>query len=543
MKPLLPAWCENAVFYEVYPQTFYDSNGDGIGDLEGVIRKLDYIADLGATAIWLNPFYLSPMRDAGYDISDYRQVAPRYGCNADAARLFAEAKKKGLRVILDLVPGHTSIDHPWFQESSKQTPAPPFKNWYIWTESAWDNGGVPWNQKMIHGYSSRNGNFLVNFFWSQPALNFGFANPEADKPWQLPTSHPDVQALWEEFRSILRFWLEMGASGFRVDMADSFIRNDPDHREIRRFWKETREVLEPSFPDLFLIAEGHPSNLLDGSGFHSAFFHWAEGYWGVFRRGQNRSQTGELFETAAFFSLSGDGDFRPYLETWQKEFEATREGGVITVPLGNHDLPRVADGRSDEELEMAFAFQISWPGFPFIYYGEEIGLRQQSETNPIFEGHYPTRNGARTPMQWDSSENFGFSSCLPHQLYLPVDPCASAPSVAAQQNLPHSLLNKYKQLIRIHKEQPSFAASSGIEIISDGGDSRPLAFLRGGGENKILCVFSPGKFPATCTLPETLRSSCLSLFSSGGAHLPERNQEGDLFFPGFSWAFFSVKKN
>ena len=217
---MIPAWSRHAVFYQVYPQSFLDTNGDGIGDLEGVIRKLDYIRSVGATAVWLNPFYQSPMRDAGYDVEDYCRVHPRYGTMADAGRLFVQAHRRGLKVILDFVPGHTSIDHPWFQESAKQLPARPYKNWYIWTESVWDDGGERWSRKMVHGYSNRNGNFLINFFWSQPALNFGFGVPEMDKAWQLSTHHEDAQALWREMRRILRFWLEMGADGFRVDMAD-----------------------------------------------------------------------------------------------------------------------------------------------------------------------------------------------------------------------------------------------------------------------------------------------------------------------------------
>lgn len=207
-------------------------------------------------------------------------------------------------------------------------------------------------------------------------------------------------------------------------MADSLIRNDPDKAEIRRFWREVRADLTADFPELFLIAEGHPSNVLDGTGFHSAYLHWAPGYTEVFRSGEAFNQELGKQRSEAYFSRSGKGDFRPYLATWREQYHKTADKGIITVPVGNHDLSRIATGQSVDELEMMFAFQACWPGIPFIYYGDEIGIRQQSADNPIHEGHYPTRNGARTPMQWDRSANCGFSDCPPAQLYLPVDPQA-----------------------------------------------------------------------------------------------------------------------
>ncbi|WP_269522391.1 alpha-amylase family glycosyl hydrolase [Coraliomargarita parva] len=517
MKNNIPDWTRNAVFYEVYPQSFYDTNGDGIGDLEGVIQKLDYIKDLGATAIWLNPFYLSPMRDAGYDVQDYCKVDPRYGSNADAKRLFTEAHSRGLRVIIDFVPGHTSIDHEWFKESSKSTPASPYKNWYIWTDSAWNDGGAPWNQKMIHGYSNRNGNFLVNFFCNQPALNFGFAKIEDDKPWQLPTTHPDVQALWAEMRRILRFWLTMGADGFRVDMADSLIRNDPEHAEIRRFWREVRKDLDPDFPECFFIAEGHPSNLLDGTGFHSAYLHWATGYTQIFRNGGTRNQEGELIEANAYFGRSGTGDFETYLKTWQEQYELTRGKGVITVPTGNHDLTRIATGQKESDLETVFAFQAAWPGIPFIYYGDEIGLRQQSSDNPIHEGHYPARNGARTPMHWDNSENCGFSTCAPHKLYLPVDPTPGNTTVRAQKSDTNSLLQRVRQLNELHKTTSAFAADAPIEILSSGSPGQPLIFIRGEAEERVLCCFQPADKTTSWQLPDSLKTCQLQRLASSQA--------------------------
>ena len=527
----IPDWARHAVFYEVYPQSFQDTNGDGIGDLDGVIARLDYIASVGADAIWLNPFYLSPMRDAGYDVQDYYQVDPRYGTNETARRLFDEAKRRGLRVIIDFVPGHTSIDHPWFRESARPEAARPWRNWYIWTDSAWNDGGEPWSRKMVHGYCNRDGNFLTNFFFSQPALNFGFAEPEADKPWQLPTTHEDVQALWREMRRVLRFWLELGAAGFRVDMANP-VRNDPTHRENRRFWAETRAELEPDFPELFLIAEASPIIMLDGRGFHSAFLHWEAGYWELFRKGESYNQELGRIKTDAYFDREGGGDFRKFLATWREHYAETRDHGVITVPVGNHDLTRVAVGQSIEELELIFAFQTAWPGIPFFYYGDEIGLPQQSADNPVHEGHYRTRNGARTPMQWDDSKNCGFSTCAPHQLYLPVDPEPGAATVRAQEADAGSLLHRVRRLNELHRELPAFAADAPIEILSEGSPGEPLAFWRGDRE-RVMCFYQPKAVPFAWEVPG---GAALELIAGGGGPI-SIGSDGSFSGMGPAWGF------
>ena len=175
--PDCPGWLHHAVFYQIYPQTFYDSDADGIGDLQGITEKLDYVKSLGADGIWINPFFKSPFHDAGYDISDYYSVGPRYGTNEDARCLFDEADQRGLKILFDYVISYTSIDHPWFQESAKQEKNK-YSNWYIWTDNMWINPPDAYKDSFIKGYSRRNGQFMRNFYWSQPALNFGFAKPE-----------------------------------------------------------------------------------------------------------------------------------------------------------------------------------------------------------------------------------------------------------------------------------------------------------------------------------------------------------------------------
>lgn len=185
----MPKWLKDAIFYEIYPQSFYDSNGDGIGDIRGIIQKLDYVKQLGCNAIWLNPVYDSPFKDAGYDVRNYKKVKPRYGTNEDLVELIKTVHKKKMRIILDLVPGHTSDTHPWFKQA-KQAKVNKFTNRYIFTKSVWD---APPEYRLMCGLCERDGNYMVNYFSSQPALNYGFAeitHPE----WQLPMDHPDCLA-------------------------------------------------------------------------------------------------------------------------------------------------------------------------------------------------------------------------------------------------------------------------------------------------------------------------------------------------------------
>src|SRR5512141_2848197 len=235
--PHTPSWLKKAVFYEIYPQTYFDSNGDGIGDLPGILQKLEYIHYLGVDAIWLNPCFASLFEDAGYDVSDYYQVAPRYGTNADLEKLFAEAHRLGMHIFLDLVPGHTSVEHAWFKQSC-QPGRNEYTDWYVWTNSVW-TWSAPGVQTVI-GYSQRNGNYITNFFHFQPARNYGFAQPDPDHPWQQPVDAPGPQAVRKELKNIMKFWLDHGADGFRVDMAGSLIKHDPAGTATAALWQEIR---------------------------------------------------------------------------------------------------------------------------------------------------------------------------------------------------------------------------------------------------------------------------------------------------------------
>ena len=196
-----PEWLDNAVFYEIYPQSFKDTDGDGIGNINGITEKLPYIKELGCNAIWINPCFDSPFGDAGYDVADYYKVAPRYGTNDDIVRMFKEAHKLGIHVLLDLVPGHTSWDHPWFKESMKAEKNE-YTDRYIWTDSIWEE---PKGYGSLRGISDRDGSCVVNFFSHQPALNYGFYKP--DRPWQQAMDAEGPMATRKAMMDVIRFWL------------------------------------------------------------------------------------------------------------------------------------------------------------------------------------------------------------------------------------------------------------------------------------------------------------------------------------------------
>jgi glycosidase len=495
--PPCPEWVHNAVFYQVYPQTFYDSNGDGIGDLQGIIEKLDFITSLGVDGIWINPFFASPFHDAGYDISDYCQVAPRYGTNEDAKRLFEEAHKRGLKVIFDFVASYTSIEHPWFVESCKQEKNT-YSNWYIWTESTWESAPEAFKDRFIQGYARRDGQFMRNFYWCQPALNFGFANPK--HPWQLPMDHLDVLALREELKKVVRFWMDMGADGFRADMAGALVKsenlegNDQFYRAqaegTKSFWREIRHILETEYPQGFMVSEwSHPRSSLDGC-FHADFHHWFDGFNDLYQKESWRILNGRS-EGNSFFDREGKGNIADFLQKYLDQYLPTREKGYVCLPLGNHDLARLSNQRTDDELEMIFAFLLTMPGVPFIYYGNEIGMRQLSSDLPHVEGAYKPRAGARTPMQWSKEKNAGFSAAAPDKLYLPVDDAKDFPNVAEQEQDPKSLLNRVKKLIQFKKQEKALAAYAEFIPVFAKENTYPFIYARAAGEEVILVILNP----------------------------------------------------
>lgn len=493
----MPDWLEKAVFYEIYPQSFFDSNGDGIGDLPGILKKLEYLQYLGVNAMWLNPCFMSPFKDAGYDVSDFYQVAPRYGTNADLQTLFAEARRFGIRILLDLVPGHTSTECAWFKESCKAE-RNKYTDWYIWTNSVW-TWNAPGVQTVI-GYSERDGNYITNFFHFQPALNYGFAKPDPNQPWQQPVDAPGPQAVRQELKNIMKFWLDLGVSGFRVDMAGSLVKNDPGCQETARLWHVVRTWLDAEYPEAALVSEWSDPTVAIPAGFHMDFLlpFASPAYQSLFAM-QKIEAASQDISGSCFFDPARPGDIQRFLDSYLPLYQATRGKGFVVIPSGNHDTtPRLGNGRSPRDLSLVFLFLLTIPGVPFIHYGDEIGMRSPDGLKSK-EGGYG-RTGARTPMQWDGSPNAGFSSAPRDQLYLPVEDSPDRPNVAAQRATDNSLLNQVRQLVALRLAHPALCASGTFEPVYAGAGKLPFVYQRQQGSEKILVAINPAILPCQVLL-------------------------------------------
>ncbi|MBR2528637.1 MAG: glycosylase [Blautia sp.] len=461
------AWLKDTVFYEIYPQSFYDTNGDGIGDIKGIIEKLDYIKDLGCNALWINPCFDSPFKDAGYDVRDYKKVADRYGTNEDLYRLFEEAHKKGIRVLLDLVPGHTSEEHEWFRQSQKAEKNE-YSDRYIWTTFCFEGAeGFPY----VGGESERSATYMLNFFKCQPALNYGFR--QVTKHWQLPIHHPAALATREAMKDVMRFWLSHGCDGFRVDMAASLVKNDDEKKSgTSAVWLDIRRMLDLEFPDAAMVAEWSNPPLALRAGYDMDFYlnERGNGYSTLFRDYENHQG-----EDHSYFKKDAGGNINRFLDQYLQWYQDTKDIGYISLLSCNHDTLRPRYNMDESELKLAYAFLYTLPGVPFLYYGDEIGMRYQNI--PTKEGGY-FRTGSRTPMQWDRSANLGFSTGCAEDLYLPVDDAEDAPTVASQEADPDSLYHTVKEILALRHSQEDLQADAPFRVIcSEPG--KPFVYQRG----------------------------------------------------------------
>ena len=529
-------WLADAVIYEIYPQSFADSNGDGIGDLRGAIDHLDHLASLGIDTVWFNPCFTSPFVDAGYDVADYLTIAPRYGTNDDMVEFVARARERGIRVLLDLVAGHTSIEHPWFQQELAADGPDPAGDRYIWCEQlparAWtlDTPGTP---AWVPSPGPRPGWYLKNFYDEQPALNFGWVARPDNEPWREPIDGPGPLRNRQALKDIMAFWLDRGVSGFRVDMAFSLVKDElwtEGLAQSAALWREIREWLDTTYPEAVILPEGAEPRAGHDLAFHADFFLviMAE-HASLF---DNHSAGLLPFQEPRepFFDEAGRGSTRLFLDAWAQAREAD-EDRLIVMATADHDYDRLRTGsRTPEQLGAALTFLFTWGSVPSLYYGDEIGMRylpgmpdvEGAICNPAYN-----RAGCRTPMQWDDSPNAGFSTADRDRLYLPVDPGPARPTVAAQEGDPTSTLTLVRELLALRRATPALRGRASIRVVHEG---YPFAYVRG---ESHLVVVNPRREPATLTAPEAVGAS--PVWTSGVEPAP-----GGLTVAGFGYGILTL---
>ena len=482
-------WYKNAVFYQVHVRAFYDSNGDGVGDFQGLAQKLDYLRDLGINAIWLMPFFPSPLRDDGYDIADYRSVHPLYGTLQDFKNFLAAAHERQLRVVMEMVLNHTSDQHAWFQES-RSSRDNPRRNWYVWSET-----DTPYRSARIIFIDTEMSNWAWDpiskehywhrFFSHQPDLNY------------------DNPAVREEMWDVMKFWLDMGVDGFRLDAVPYLIEREgtscENLPETHIVIKELRAKLDREYPGRMLLAEANqwPADLRPyfgtGDEFHMAF-HFplmprmfmglkledrkpiteiltqtpeipASCQWGLFLRNHDKptlEMVTDMERDYMYDSYARDKTMRLNLGIRRR-----------LAPLLEHDRRRI---------ELMNGMLMSLPGTPIIYYGDEIGMGDNVNLGD--------RNGVRTPMQWNGGWNGGFSNADPESLYSPLiqNPVYGyqAVNVLSQKRSEHSLLSWMQHMISLRRSTPLFGSGS-IEFLYPK-NHRVLAYVRQQGDQAILVV-------------------------------------------------------
>jgi alpha-glucosidase len=473
-------WWQHAVFYEIYPRSFADSNDDGIGDLNGITSKLDYLKSLGVDAIWITPCYPSPQVDFGYDVSDYQNIDPMYGTLADFDRLASEAHQRGIRIIMDFVMNHTSDQHPWFKES-RSSPDNPKRDWYIWRDGK-GPGQPPNNWLSTFGGSAwkfdpTTGQWYYHYFYpEQPDLNW--RNPDVEK------------AMFD----VTRFWYQRGVSGFRLDAVDTLFEDsdlhdnpvlpgknhygDPNMEneyntklpELHGVLQRLRQVADEY--DAVLIGETWTKDLDELKQYYGGH--------------SNELQMPMDFLFARVDKLSAP-EFR-------KQITGVNSAGWPVYVLSNHDITRAyvryGDGLHNEQIAKLMAgLYLTLRGTPIMYYGEEIGMtnndpkRQQDVKDPIGKIGWPEekgRDGERTPMQWNATANAGFTQGKP---WLPVPPTYKTHNVQTESKDPNSILNFYKRVLALRHTEPALIEGDYVPLNQD--NPNVLSYLR---QNKNQAV-------------------------------------------------------
>jgi alpha-glucosidase len=494
-QPTGPEWWRHAVIYEIYPRSFQDSNGDGIGDLKGITLRLDYLHDLGIDAIWITPMYPSPGVDYGYDISDYTAIDPVYGSMADFDNLVSKARKRNIRVIMDYVINHTSDQHPWFLDSRSSRDNPK-RDWYIWRdgkgETATSPGQPPNNWQSWFGHSAwqwdeKTRQYYYHYFYvQQPDLN-----------WRNPEVHAAMDG-------VLDFWMKRGVAGFRIDAVsrlfeDPNLHDDPylpgrnaygdrniqhkytdDLPEVHDVLKEVRRVVDKYPGNPVLVTEADEPNI--------------DALTKMYGNG-DEVQLPMDFQIADVNRLSA-----PRFRELFNEIENNGAHGQPEYFFSNHDQPRqwdrYGDGvHNDQIAKLMAVLEFTTRGTPQMYYGEELGMRTTPPSriedvhDPIGKIGWPKekgRDGERTPMQWDASSNAGFTTGA--KPWLPIPPGALQYNVEAERKDPNSIFNTYKRLLALRKSEPALRDGSQQSINND--DQNVFAYLRRSEEQTVLVALN-----------------------------------------------------
>ena len=484
-----PLWFKRAVFYEIHIRGFFDASQDGSGDLRGIVEKLDYLQWLGIDCIWLLPMYPSPLRDGGYDISDYFGIHPDYGTVEDFKSLVDAAHRRGIRVIADLVVNHTSSDHPWFQEA-RSSPNSPRRDWYVWS----DNDARYADARIIFvdaessnwaWDSAANAYYWHRFFSHQPDLNY--ANPEVQ----------------DALLQVLRFWLDLGIDGFRLDAVPYLFEREGTNcenlDETHEFLRRIRAEVDARYPDRVLLAEANqwPEDVVayfgEGDECHMAFQFPVMPRMFMALRREDAAPVYEILERTPpipdncqwdLFLRNHDeltlemvtDDERDYMYAEYAKDPRMK----LNLGIRRRLAPLLDNGRG--EIELMHAILFSLPGSPVLYYGDEIGMGDN-----IYLGD---RDGVRTPMQWTGDRNGGFSRADFAQLYLPpsLDPVYGYPAVniEAQLRTPTSLLRWLHRFIALRKEHPVFGLGTYEPLRSE--NPRVFAHVRRYEDDAVLCV-------------------------------------------------------
>jgi maltose alpha-D-glucosyltransferase / alpha-amylase len=488
-------WYKDSIFYELHVKAFYDSNADGVGDFRGLMEKLDYLQDLGVDCLWILPFYPSPQRDDGYDIADYYDVHPAYGTLADFKAFLRAAHHRRIRVITDLVMNHTSDQHAWFQDA-RRSPKSRYRNYYVWSQT---------NQRYQDARIIFTDTERSNWTWDQDAGAYYWHRFFSHQP-DLNYDNPQVR---RSMMKMIRYWMDMGIDGFRMDAVPYLYEREgticENLPETHEYLKQVRCEVERRYPDKILLCEANqwPQDVRpyfgDGDECHMAFNFPVMPRLFMSLRREDRLPIVDIIERTpgipancqwGMFLRNHDELTLEMVTDEERDYMWHEFAGdprmKLNLGIRRRLAPLMGNGRRQMELLTSLLFTL--PGSPIIYYGDELGMGDN-----IYLGD---RNGVRTPMQWSSDRNAGFSRADTAMLYSPpiVDPVYGYQSVnvEAQLRTPSSLLNWTKRMIRIRRRYPVFGRGS-IEFLNPE-NRKVLAYLRSDGEQTVLVVANLSRF-------------------------------------------------